>query len=196
MVFRRMRSIWHKKRLVEKSNCSNIFLLVFILILVGCSADEKQINISGTIREQDNFDLSKSELQLIPLAEGEKLKVSNFLYRFEEGQLMELMYPSENPAISLNLNTKFSYLMEKLIPGRYILAVHHLKPKYTTITQGSGPMYFARPLATENEKFIVIEVSKEILPPFQIILGNVIIPLINGNNVILSDFSDHNIMKY
>jgi hypothetical protein len=179
-----------------KKNEFTLFILILFVIIYGCSPDEKSINISGNILDQDNFDLSKSELQLIPIEKGEKIKVPRFSAVFENGQLVEVMYPSDYPKISLGTGAKFNYKIDKLSPGKYFLALYKLSPKFTTRIKGQGPIYDVRALSNDNDQCIVIDVEKEILPPFKIFFGNVNIPLIDKDTIIYGEFSDYNITKY
>lgn len=182
--------------LTVKRNELTLFLLILLVIISGCSPDEKSINISGNILDQDIFDLSKSELQLIPIEKGEKIKVPHFSAVYENGLLIEVMYPSDYPKINLGTGAKFNYKIDKLSPGKYFLAVYKLVPKNTIRIKGQGPIYDVRALSNEKEQCIVISVAKETLPPFKISLVNVIIPLVDKDTVILGEFSEYSVINY
>jgi hypothetical protein len=170
--------------------------LLILLLLSACLSDEKEIIITGNIQKQENFDLTESELQLIPVSAGNELQVDHAVFKFDQGTLVSINYPSEYPSLKLNSKTKFSYRIEKLPEGKYVLAVHMLKPKYHVDYGPSDVKYVGRVLKGDTGQYVVIEANKEILPPLKISLADVTIPLEEKNTILRRDFPDPIILKY
>jgi hypothetical protein len=174
--------------------CLHILITILCFLFIGCSQDEKVISIYGNILANEHFELSKSEIQLVPVEEdGGTIKAPKFSAKLENGIIVEIRYPSNFPSTPIPSDLKINYKTEKLSPGKYIIAVHKLTPKIFSV--GAGEVFGVRPLFDEKEQCIVIEVSKEILPPYKINIGNTIISLQDKTTVIYGEFFDYIIIK-
>jgi hypothetical protein len=179
-----------------KNKLFHIVILLSLLIFSSCFTNEKEIIITGNIKNQEYFDSTNSEIQLTPLMPGSEFKVDNFQLKFDQGKFVSINYNSDYPSLKLNGKNKFVYKVNKILPGKYIIGVHYLIPKYDVVFGPSDPELLSRAFKTETGQYIIIEAKKEILPPLKIKLNDLTIPLDDKKMIINRTFTDHKLISF
>lgn len=161
--------------------------LLFLLssIFFSCFFDNK-IEISGNINKQDSFDLTDAYLILVPI---NQLKIQ---FSIVEGQMVAIEYAPLFPKKDMRKTGSFKYQLEKLPAGLYVIGINRLLPKYQPEyypMQTHPEKYVSRALYNEKNQPIIIYIKNEILPPFKITLGDVILPFLNKQTFCDEQFS-------
>jgi hypothetical protein len=161
-----------------------IYILVFVLAfyLSACSDNNHSVLLIGKIKAPDNFELQDSFLQLVPIIESDGFRVEYIYQNYDQNvKFLGYRYASNHPRLSLANNIKFSYSIESIMPGRYVLTINDLIPKYEleTAIEETKPKYVSMILSDNTGNYIILNIEKELLPPTKIFLPECTIQLTN-----------------
>jgi hypothetical protein len=165
-------------------------LIAFILNL-SCSVFESPISIKGTIKNFSDFETKNSILQLVPLDRTKKYSVKGLLAaRDLGGNLVSIEYSADSPKQSASRS--FTYKMDNIQPGSYVLTIHTLRPILSTGGDYYGPT-LGRILSSANNESFIFEFSENLKLPISIDIGEVIIP--SSDKIIIAEFKNAKIIQ-
>jgi hypothetical protein len=183
----------------QNSKALWFLILLICLIIPACGSEPRGVVITSTIKNSDDYNLVDAYIQLVPLDASGKLEVERAKVISDiHGNTVGIEYSSDFPTLKIATGGNFKYTLENLPPGRYILAAQRLHPKGVKRVDailGHPTLSLGRPLATEDRKVIVIEISTQEKSSYIIKLGNIVIPFVESNKFIFLEFDNVTLIK-
>jgi len=160
-------------------------ILIICFIVIGCDTYQG-VTIKGKITNLDEYSTKGSFIQLV--AWNENTEIVSLIDI--NGNVVAIRYVSEFPKLKMSDGNKFSYKVENLEPGQYILVVQDIVPKNRPSGYvGPGPS-FTRPLSKEKDRPVIIKVSEKDKPPYSINIGKAIAPFKEMKYIIRVDIDN------
>jgi hypothetical protein len=174
---------------------NKLFFYVFLFSLLltsSCSLFEAPVCIKGKISNFAEYETKDAVIQLVPLSPKEEFSVKAVTsVRGLGGKLIGIEYSSDFPKQSASKS--FNYKLESIKPGKYVLAIHTVRPKVSPGGDYKGPT-LGRLLASSDYRIIVFEISEDVKLPISFDLSEVTIP--SSDRVIIAEFKNAKILKH
>ena len=160
---------------MKQITCAGLAILMFYAFtLCGCA--KRVTTIEAEIVNTNDYNLEEVFIQIVAWnPENEKDGMTASTMVDIQGRTFGIEYNSEFLELEIPSSGQFEYEIEKLEPGRYVIALQRLMPNQKPVGYwGPGP-YLGRLLATEDNKPIVLDISEKDKSPFSLDLGKVFI---------------------